>query len=35
MRFKKTNKNITANREVWSKYWDKKFEERKKQFNRK
>lgn len=34
MRFKK-NANTTATRQIWNNYWDKKFEDRKKQFNKK
>ena len=34
MRYKKAS-NTTATRQIWNSYWDKKFEERKKQLNKK
>lgn len=34
MRYKKTV-NTTATRQIWNDYWTKKFEDRKKQFNKK
>lgn len=34
MNYKKANNNITSTRHIWNAYWDKKFEERKKQLKK-